>query len=162
MSKINKVEKTIYYHNNAFIKRQWYDCVQYYGYLEEAEEAVIISRNWRKRINIQNIAFIVHENLDIIEGIFENTFLHEKNILEFGGEMEYEEVMLILTYRSSLQSVARYLPPSRYIIADDIDILLAQALNTNINNASRCRNSKSVGVESVLPNHWWWRTNTPK
>jgi hypothetical protein len=74
------------------------------------------------------------------------------------GEMEWEEVVLVLSLRSGLEAASRFLDgESRRRLREEIDPLLSKSLEKNRASVAGLRSRGSADLACELPSHWWWR-----
>jgi|GEM_PF-4690075 len=134
-----------------------YYCVGLFGDLLEAEEAHIINAEWRQHIDVMHVENIVLMNSDWIAQRWDKQFRQLRRILEYGGHLLYEEAMLVLSLRSGLQSVARFLPTACATKLKEVDAYLAESLEQNAQMYNECRRKETIGIEKFVPTYWWWR-----
>lgn len=134
-----------------------YYCASLFGYLLEAEEAQIISLAWRRHIDMAQAEQVVAMNREWLTQHWNETFCQLKHILEYGGPLIYEEAMQVVSLRSGLQSVARFLPPEYAEQLHELTPLLSESLEQNAKAYDECRKQKTIGIEKHIPKCWWWR-----
>jgi hypothetical protein len=156
-----RVQEAIDDCNKAFLKHIPASCAARFSSLIEAEEDRIISRQWRRHIDVDRVEALIHANPGSIQSKSEGDYSHLKAVLEFDGKLIYEEAMLVLTLRSDLQLLARFSSITRAATLSDVDELLLAAIKHNPSTIQQCRARKTIGLEASLPRHWWWRMNTP-
>jgi hypothetical protein len=131
-----------------------------FGVLMEAEEQGLIKRNWRSKLDVNAIESFIKRNQSDVEHEWQREFRQLKRITDYGGYMEYEEMILILSLRSDLESGLRFVEKkSNHLLANlDEDLRAVLKLNREYTRDSRNSSRKHTGgLETYLSNHWWWR-----
>ncbi len=132
----------------------------YLSILLEAEEDGIIKRNWRSQVNVEALTEYIQENILKVEMQWEKDYRKLKQILDYGGKMLYEEMMLILGLRTDLESGLRFVKEKPKNILEDLDESMKDVLKLNLDKVQECRvhaRRNSGCLECSLTKHWWWR-----
>ena len=156
-----KVERTLDECNRALLKNSASSCAARFRSLVEAEEDRLISRQWRGEIDVDRVVMFLQANIVQVQRRWEQAYRQLKAVLDYGGKLVFEETMLVLTLRSELQLLARFLAPPYTTILGDIDETLQTSIQQNLRAIHACRTRKTVGIDADLVQHWWWRTNAP-
>ncbi len=125
--------------------------------LLQAEDNRLIDTQWRKEIDVDKVTLFINHNLVKVEKEWYDDFEKLKRIIDFGGRYEYEEMMLILFLRSSLESYLRFLSNKEIKKLDEIAENFSRALRENKNLVEDCHTHVHYGIEKYFPRHWWWR-----
>lgn len=128
--------------------------------LLESEEDGLIKRNWRSRIKVDEMISFIKSATDKVEEEWAREYRQLKRITDYGGGMEYEEMILILSLRSDLESGLRFVSEKKLEILETLDEDLRAVLELNRNYTRDSRNSArrhTGGLETYLTKHWWWR-----
>lgn len=128
--------------------------------LLQAEEDKVIKRSWRSQVNVESVNRFIENNQSKVEAEWQREYEQLKQILDFGGKMLYEEMMLILGLRSDLESGLRFVEERPKELFENLDEGLRDVLKVNLTKVKECRVSaqRNTGsLESYLSKHWWWR-----
>lgn len=126
----------------------------------EAESESIIKKSWRKKINVDEVIALVKKHPQEVEKQWQEDYKQLKKIVDYGGAMEYEEMMLILGLRSDLESGLLFVEKKPEEILSHVDENLRAVLELNRQYTRDCRNANrknTGGLETYLTKHWWWR-----
>lgn len=129
--------------------------------LLEAESLGLISKSWRQSIDVAGAQAFIRTHQAEARAQWAADLAHLRSVLDFGGRLEYEEAMLVLTLRSELELAAKQIDVVGAGSLVDADALLSEALSENRSVVLQCRRKKSLGLAASLPSHWWWRTDEP-
>lgn len=132
-------------------------CATLYAELLDAEDARLISGDWRKQVDVTHVEQIVSLNIDFLTQRWDQKFEQLSRILAFGDHLVYEEVLLVLSLRSGLQSIARFLPSEYEAKLAELDFYLVASLKQNARIYDQCRGKGKWGIVKHIPKHWWWR-----
>jgi len=131
-----------------------------FGHLLGAEEAgVIASEAWRDEVDVAATERFVTERLDDVVVKWDGAF--ESLQRWFGERLIYEEALMFLTRRSSLESAGRFVDADRLERLAATDRGFSETLRTNPDAIAAARRAPGVAIVDRLPRHWWWRTDFP-
>ncbi len=128
--------------------------------LMQAEEENLIKRSWRSQLDVDAMISFIINNQAKIKQEWDSEYKRLKQILDYGGGMEYEEMMIILSRRSNIESELKFTDETPIKLLANLDEDLRDVLKINRDEVRDCRNAarNNVGcLPSYLPNHWWWR-----
>lgn len=161
MSIYDKQMKTIKYCSESFNRKNSYSCASYFADLILAEQNDIISDGWHTQLPTTDIQVLIDKKMDVVKRYWWEDFQQTSKILLYGGRLEYEEMMLVLSNMSGLQSIGAVFLMNQQDQIKTLYEYLTDLINNNIQMVNTCRNKPTLGLESLLPSHWWWRVNTP-
>ena len=127
--------------------------------LEAEEDKGLIKRSWRSRLSVDEMIDFIKSNTNKVENEWQREYKQLKKIVDYGGRMGYEEMMLILSLRSDLENGLRFVNEKQKELVN-IDENLRDVLELNREHTRDCRNANrknTGGLETYLTNHWWWR-----
>jgi hypothetical protein len=130
------------------------------GELRAAEEAGLIEpRSWRSGVNPETAEqFIAARESDITK-----EWDRELELLVrwFGESLIYEEALMFLTRRSSLENVAPFVDELRRDRLTLTNDAFAETLRLNASSIRSARRAPGLLETIQLPAHWWWREDEP-
>lgn len=124
------------------------------------EEEELIKKNWRSQLEAEKMLTFVEINQEKIAQRWQDKYQQLKRITDYGGNMEYEEMILILTLRSDLESSIRFIvdKPTKLLAELDEDLREVLKINQDVLRDSRNSARRNTGDPSTyLQSHWWWR-----
>lgn len=128
--------------------------------LMQAEEEELIKRNWRQQLDVDALTAFLKDSQAEVEKEWQREYNQLKRITDYGGTMIYEEMMLILSLRSDLESGLRFIATKPTKLLADLDEDFRDVLKINLSEVRDCRiaaRRNSGALSSYLSNHWWWR-----
>lgn len=131
-------------------------CASEISDLLSAEEAGIISSDWRMSVDPQAVeGQVKNHKSDILE---EWNSVHgqvTKEVLEDGALDEFD-VLVTMSGRSTMRSLARFLDPEATKTSREFDAAFVQYLKDNRKDVLAWRKDAHPSLNKLLPEHWWW------
>lgn len=145
----------------ADCERGWtYPCAVGLGLLLDAQEAGVVDDGWRRAVDVEPLLATLEEGADEIADRRAADVAQLRRIVAFGGRLEFEEMMLVLTLRSNIASSGRFAGDPGDAAGAELDPELRDGLEENRDVVNECRRRDAVALVASPPRHWWWRVGT--
>ena len=123
--------------------------------LECAERHGIVDTGWRQELPVDEIREVIQRSHSEICRRWQQSYEQLKRILDYGGSLIFEEMVLVLSLRDELELTRTYVSdPTEKLGA--IDILLRSGLHENREVQRECMRLPTRGLAARLSSHWWW------
>ncbi|MEM8996996.1 MAG: hypothetical protein AAGF23_19590 [Acidobacteriota bacterium] len=110
------------------------------------------------QIDLDEAAAYVGSQVSMVKRQWDNSFEQLLRIVSYGGPMEYEELMTVLTLRSNLESSCRFVGADRrQKLRDELDPPFQGTLEANRGEVMKLRQLGTADLSCLIPGHWWWR-----
>jgi hypothetical protein len=129
--------------------------------LLEAEESQLVDSGWHTLVDLAGVKRLIESNPAKLVNARQDNAAQLEQVITHPSRLEFEEAMLVLTLRSTLQSGARMLAESPRARLVAIDETLSTCLTRNHSVAQQCRGSRTLGLEAHIASHWWWHQDAP-
>ncbi len=143
--------------NDALIKEYSFDVATIYEELNSASQAGLLENAWRKKLPECQIQMFLDVRRNEIESKWNQKYEQLRRILDYGGILEYEEMMLVLSLRSGLELCKNYLS---FEISEKLRVLdrgLKETIENNLSVQADCAVQIKSSFLPFLESHWWWR-----
>jgi hypothetical protein len=128
-----------------------------------AQEHGLVTAELRAKLDVEALTAYVLSRKGEIETSWDRERQQLERIVSHGRGLEYEEVVLVLTLRSSLEAACRFLQEDRRRqLREEVDEPLEQILRGNLAIVTKLQRRGSYGVDSRLPGRWWWQEGLPR
>ena len=125
--------------------------------LVQAEANGIVSDAWRAGLDLADEGEEIERSLGVIRDGWERDFEQLQALLDYPGQLGFEEALLALTLRSELELVVAWLDPETHARLRSLDASLASTLRASEPASTEARGRASRSLAAALPSHWWWR-----
>lgn len=128
-----------------------------YGELEEYAREGLITDIWRDSLPESSIHIFFKKHQLEGENEWQRQYAQLKRIVDYGGILIYEEMMVVLSLRSDLEFGKYYAGEGgmKQLLSVDQDLRQSIADNKKVQSDCIVKIKKSIG--RVLPKaHWWW------
>lgn len=154
-TKVNQLQIIVDCHD-AYSRGYPFEVATRYEELNSASQNELISDEWRQKLpEIEILCFLNHHRIEI-ETSWHDVFERLKRIIDYGGLLEYEEMMHVLTLRSELEFCKKHIKEE---FQDQLDLLnqgLEETIKNNQKIQSECIVKCKNNISSFLESHWWW------
>ena len=141
----------------AFSRRYSFEVAARYGELNDATSAGLVSNQWNETIPEHDIQSFLEGHRAQVETAWSKEFNRLKRIISFGGSLEYEEMMQVLTLRSELEFCRQYVSEACFRRLIGLDQDLRHSIAGSISAQSQRSRKVKNDVCRLLRSHWWWR-----
>jgi hypothetical protein len=132
-----------------------FDLAARYGEFMIAIKEGLINNNWKSKISISDIESSIEKQKIEIVSEWKNELKKIRQIIDYGGKLEFEEMMQVLTIRSELEFIYEILEITGSDL-ENLDNPLTEVLKSNQKIHSQCVSKMKNNIYGKLEKHWWW------
>ena len=143
--------------NYAYSRGHSFDVATIYEELNSASQAKLLDNSWRNKLPEPKIQQFLDFHRNAIETNWNQKYEQLRRIIDYGGFLEYEEMMLVLSLRSDLELCNKYLSSEYCKKLRVLDQDLKESIENNVSVHADCAVQIKNSYLPLLESHWWWR-----